>query len=324
MANIIPKKISKIFSDVRDFTSDDSVTTILTSEANKLWRAKILLDRVTKPGEKDNPDKVFPNTNPTPYRKVGSEKQQYNPVVSSKSTLLNKNFKSRPQIHFHPDRGDMIPENLTGESHKHQLSKSKPTISIYNFFTYPIQSIELQTIPKDLEVSSEGTWAVINSSGRNLPMYHYTGSETTLQFNISWYANDPKNPQDVLAKCRLLERWSKADGYEKAPPLLQIDWGTGGIFGNFNTETGENMKGPRYYWILQSASYKLSGWQTDARILDPNSNQLIPKPGYTRRGLKPCLATQELIFKRVSARSITYSDIISDDSLKGVQGIKGF
>lgn len=324
MANIIPKKVSKIFSDVRDYTSSDTVTTILTSEANKLWRAKILLDRVTKPGEKDNPDEVFPNTNATPSLKNGSEKQQYKPVVSSKSTLLNKNFKSRLHISFHPNKEDIIPANLTGESRRQQLSKSKPTISIYNFFTYPIQSIELQTIPKDLEISSEGTWAVINSSGRNLPMYHYTGSETTLQFNISWYANDPKNPQDVLAKCRLLERWSKADGYEKAPPLLQIDWGTGGIFGNFNAETGENMKGPKYYFILQSASYKLSGWQTDARILDPHSNQLIPKPGYTKRGLKPCLATQELIFKRVSARSITYSDIISDDSLRGVQGIKGF
>nr|DAE96665.1 MAG TPA: Pvc1, Pvc9, Pvc11, Pvc12, Pvc4, Photorhabdus asymbiotica, PVC, contractile.5A [Caudoviricetes sp.] len=324
MANIIPKKVSKIFSDVRDYTSSDTVTTILTSEANKLWRAKILLDRVTKPGEKDNPDEVFPNTNATPSLKKGSEKQQYKPVVSSKSTLLNKNFKSRLQISFHPNKEDIIPANLTGESRRQQLNKSKPTISIYNFFTYPIQSIELQTIPKDLEISSEGTWAVINSSGRNLPMYHYTGSETTIQFNISWYANDPKNPQDVLAKCRLLERWSKADGYEKAPPLLQIDWGTGGIFGNFNAETGENMKGPKYYFILQSASYKLSGWQTDARILDPHSNQLIPKPGYTKRGLKPCLATQELIFKRVSARSITYSDIISDDSLRGVQGIKGF
>lgn len=324
MANIIPKKVSKIFSDVRDYTSSDTVTTILTSEANKLWRAKILLDRVTKPGEKDNPDEVFPNTNATPSLKKGSEKQQYKPVVSSKSTLLNKKFKTRLQISFHPNKEDIIPANLTGESRRQQLSKSKPIISIYNFFTYPIQSIELQTIPKDLEVSSEGTWAVINSSGRNLPMYHYTGSETTIQFNISWYANDPKNPQDVLAKCRLLERWSKADGYEKAPPLLQIDWGTGGIFGNFNAETGENMKGPKYYFILQSASYKLSGWQTDARILDPHSNKLIPKPGYTKRGLKPCLATQELIFKRVSARSITYSDIISDDSLRGVQGIKGF
>ena len=324
MANIIPKKISKIFSEVRDFTSDDTVTTILTSEANKLWRAKILLDRVTKPGEKDNPVMDIPNTNPTPSLKNSSGKQQYKLVVSSKSTISNRDFRHDLQIKFNPDIDDIIPVNLTGESSRQQLSKSKPIISIYNFFTYPIQSIELQTIPKDLEISSEGTWAVINSSGRNLPMYHYTGSETTLQFNISWYANDPKNPQDVLAKCRLLERWSKADGYEKAPPILQIDWGTGGIFGNFNAETGENMKGPRYYWILQSASYKLSGWQTDARILDPNSNQWILKPGYTKRGLKPCLATQELIFKRVSARSITYSDIISDDSLKGVQGIKGF
>ena len=73
MANIIPNR-SKISSMVRDFTSGDTVTTILTSEANKLWRAKILLDRVTKPGEKDHPVKDIPNTDAAPSLKNGSGK----------------------------------------------------------------------------------------------------------------------------------------------------------------------------------------------------------------------------------------------------------
>ena len=322
MASIINKS-KKIFSGIDDFTSKDNVSNILTSEANKLWRAKILLDRVIRPGEKNHTDKVKPNDKPVPILKSSSKGQTYKPIESSKFTKLNKDLKSRLQIKFKPDRDDAIPNNLTGESKRQQLSKDKPHIYIYNFFEYPVQSIELQTYPKDIEVSSEGTWAVINSNGRNTPMYHYTGSETTLQFNISWYSDDPKNPQDVLAKCRLLERWSKADGYEKAPPLLQIDWGTGGLFGNFNTETGENMKGPVYYWILQSASYKLSGWQTDVKVIDPNTKELVARQDYSSRGLKPCLATQELIFKRVSARNITYSDIISNDLLKGVKGISG-
>lgn len=61
--------------------------------------------------------------------------------------------------------------------------------------------------------------------GRNTPMYHYTGSEDIVQFNVSWYCDDPDNPAEVLTKCRLLESWSKSNAYQAAPPILQIQWG---------------------------------------------------------------------------------------------------
>lgn len=39
------RKIGEALSMVNNFTSNETVSTVLTSEANKLWRAKILLDR---------------------------------------------------------------------------------------------------------------------------------------------------------------------------------------------------------------------------------------------------------------------------------------
>lgn len=61
--------------------------------------------------------------------------------------------------------------------------------------------------------------------GRNVPMYHFTGAEDIIQFNVSWYCNDPENPEEVINKCRLLEAWSKSNGYQAAPPIVKIEWG---------------------------------------------------------------------------------------------------
>ncbi len=142
------------------------------------------------------------------------------------------------------------------------------------------------------------------SMGRNNPFMMYTGGEDTISFDISWYSNDPMNREDVLTKCRLLESWSKANGYNQAPPVLRISWGTSGIFDND-------------LFILYSASYKLNNFQ------DRYSGSSIDTDEFSRSvtrtinlGLLPSIATQSLVFKKVTGKNLTHNDICSPEKLQ--------
>ena len=57
----------------------------------------------------------------------------------------------------------------------------------------PTQYITLQNRPPELDFRGETTWATIKSMGRNTPMYHFTGAEDIIQFNVSCYCNDQEN-----------------------------------------------------------------------------------------------------------------------------------
>lgn len=114
----------------------------------------------------------------------------------------------------------------------------------------------------------------------------YTGGEDTISFDVSWYSSDPNNREDILTKCRLLESWSKANGYRQSPPTLKISWGSSGIFDND-------------LFILYSASYRLNNFQDRY-----NSNFYNVKGDFINSinksinlGLLPSLATQTLVFK---------------------------
>jgi hypothetical protein len=182
----------------------------------------------------------------------------------------------------------------------------KNQIIIYNLMESPYQYIVLQNRPDKIEFKGETTWASIKSMGRNTPMYHYTGSEDTVQFNISWYCDDPDNPEEVLTKCRLLESWTKSDGYSKAPPILFIEWGNSGMFGSKDSDTTQK-------YILISATYTLMnfnyGYAKSTGSL-PSSGKALPR-----------VATQELIFNRVSETNLLTSDIISNDAINKTRGI---
>ena len=131
----------------------------------------------------------------------------------------------------------------------------------------------------------------------------YTGGEDTIQFDICWYCNDPNNRGEVVTKCRLLESWSKANGYMAAPPVLQLLWGQSNIYQDD-------------FFILESASYKLSHFQNMARRVDKNG-----QADYLNLGLYPNQATQTLVFKRVSSVNRTWENIVSIADLKKTQGI---
>lgn len=180
----------------------------------------------------------------------------------------------------------------------------KNNIIIVNDNVSPAISIVIQNRPNEISVDTQTSWVSVKSMGRNNPFMVYTGGEDTISFDISWYSNDPLNREDVLTKCKLLESWSKANGYNQSPPVLRISWGTSGIFDND-------------LFILYSASYKLNNFQ------DRYSGNSIDTDEFSRSvsktinlGLLPSIATQSLVFKRVTNKNLTHNDICSPEKLQ--------
>jgi hypothetical protein len=138
------------------------------------------------------------------------------------------------------------------------------------------EKLLFQTIPLELSYnpSESAGWTAIASSGRNNPLYHYTGSEDSLNFTISWYANE-ESREDVLRNCKWLEALSKNDGYLKKPHRIKL------MFGKvFNNTT----------WIVEKAQYKMSMFQRD-------------------KGMLPALAIQEVTLKRLANTNLTTTEI---------------
>lgn len=188
--------------------------------------------------------------------------------------------------------------------HRSDIVLPNNLISIINFHTSPYTILYIQNRPTEVQVNPGATWVSIKSMGRNNPFYMYTGGEDTISFDVSWYTSDPNHPEEVLAKCRLLESWTRANGYISAPPTLSILWGNSGIFNN-------------YEFILESCPYRLTNFQNGSRsAIGPvkDSNGIIDKMLY------PACATQTLTFKKVIRDNSSHQDII-DLNLSGIRGI---
>lgn len=278
MANWVSQELGKINKEMLDLTEDGS--SVLTSPVNKLWRAAILLHRAThKPHQEiDKVDPAKGKDNNVTYKEKNREK-----AIDKRSGMSIK---------------------VDLEPHENFIKKSKldspNNIILYNLTSKPYEYIVIQNRPNSIEYKGETTWATIKSMGRNTPMYHYTGAEDTVQFNISWFCNDKNNPDEVVNKCRFLEAWTKSDGYRAAPPIINIQWGNSGIF--------DNQK-----FILISATYTLSNFN------DRVKNREIREA--TDGKLLPSTATQELIFKRVSENNITYNDILPISKMQRTRGL---
>lgn len=291
-----------IIKDIHNMTLDSAG--VLTGPLNKLWRARILLNRAISTLPKDQPDKGK-RYNPNG---VSGEYQ-----VTSKNPILNQQLKERWRLELQyprvsetggkdPAEGNTTKSNQENFSVDSQVIRQNEVI-IYNMTSPNPQFIILQNRPNEVDFRGETTWATIKSMGRNTPMYHYTGSEDIIQFNVSWFSNDPSNQDDVVNKCRLLESWSKSNGYVTSPPILKIQWGNSNLF--------ENQS-----YFLSSATYTLKNFRNAYRTRIPGKKSSI----YNGR-LLPMVATQELIFKRVSGRNLSTMDFINVESVKKTKGI---
>lgn len=309
-----------VMQPINDFTSLDQVTDITTSELNKLWRAKILLDRATRPAKTGGKASI------TPEAKLHKNNIRADRGVNPKTGITESSIRvdvnkaareveeQQKELQRKETTVSFVEDNTPLEERKIKYDKrnneslTKKRIQIYNISSDPITYLELQTYPEKVSFQGESTWAVINSMGRNTPMYHFTGAESIIQLNISWYCDDPANPADVIAKCKLLEAWSKGNGYISAPPILKLNWGDSELFKD-------------ELFILTAATYELSNWRGSVKQYDRKTNELVLPKGYVDTNLLPAMATQELIFRRVSATNLTHGDIISQELLNKTKGI---
>lgn len=309
-----------VMQPINDFTSLDQVTDITTSELNKLWRAKILLDRALRPAKTGGKASITPEAklhknNIRPDRgvnpKTGITESSIRVDVNKAAREVEEQQKELQRkettVSFVEDNTPLEERKIKYDK-RYNESLTKKRIQIYNISSDPITYLELQTYPEKVSFQGESTWAVINSMGRNTPMYHFTGAESIIQLNISWYCDDPANPADVIAKCKLLEAWSKGNGYISAPPILKLNWGDSELFKD-------------ELFILTAATYELSNWRGSVKQYDRKTKELVLPNGYVDTNLLPAMATQELIFRRVSATNLTHGDIISQELLNKTKGI---
>lgn len=222
-----------------------------------------------------------------------------NPLVNTQ--LKTKNSKSNPEILSLPlNQG-------TRELYRKSIIP-KNNIIIINDNVSPPVSIVIQNRPNEVTIDTQTNWVSVKSMGRNNPFMIYTGGEDTISFDISWYSSDPNNREDILTKCRLLESWSKANGYRQSPPILRISWGSSGIFDND-------------LFILYSASYKLNNFQDrySGNILNTENSFSRDINKSIDLGLLPSIATQSLVFKKVTSKNLTHADICSPEKLQKVK-----
>lgn len=297
-----------------EILEDTSLEGLSLMNYTKLWRAKLLMKSspMAKTNYSPRPGQPQPTNvqnehytySLSPAEKLSQEAEKISTRRDeSKASSWEEIRKSSS------DSFDFVArkEKANQDSLKRASSMRKNEIIIVNDNVSPYISLVLQNRPNELRITPQGTWVNIASAGRNNPFMMYTGGEDTVSFDISWYASDPKHREEVITKCKLLESWTKADGYLASPPVLQIIWGGSDIF-----------RGQRF--ILESATYVLSHFQDKTRRV--NSTLDNPYGPITDLKLYPNCATQTLTFKKVTAGNTSHSDIIPLEALTGINGIR--
>lgn len=137
-----------------------------------------------------------------------------------------------------------------------------------------LQKVFLQGLPFQVEVGGDSTISSIASPNRNLPFYNFGGSEDTIKFNISWFA-ETEELQDVLLKCKWLHSLTKKDSFS-------------GKFHHVKLFFGELFKESTF--IITAAPYSIALFTRDKSML-------------------PRLATQELTLKRISDTNPSHADM---------------
>lgn len=307
MASLIGKPVGKVAQEITELEQGR----IFQSPLNKVWRALILINRATSPMAKAEPNKlgkVYDAQNAHVARKgsyslAQTQSEWYQNIIDAETAGINpdKVLKAKSVDYT-------IANKFTSELIKND-------IVIANLNVSPAISLVIQNRPDRLRVEPAATWAAVKSMGRNNPFYFYTGGEDTITFDISWYSVDSNHRDDVVNKCRLLESWSRADGYSASPPTLRIQWGNSGLFEDD-------------LFILAAAPYELTHFQNASRMMkrydnDPDTGQRMTDTVSRPYNLKllPNCATQTLTFKRVTKNNRTWEEIIPASKLQYTPGV---
>lgn len=279
-----------------------SLTTGLIT-TSKLWRLRLLMDQHP---EMEKVDKKLLLNDSLNYHTTKT--------LSTLETISpeSEKIQARRDIHSTKTLEEIYSRKVNSNKEEIQrridalekLQKEpKNQILIYKYDD-PTTAVILQNRPVEVKVDPKTSWNPVQVPGRNNPIFIYTGCDDTITIDISWYANDKENPFDILNKCRMLESWSKADGYVSSPPILGINWG--------GDESNENQLFSDYQFILESAGYTLGNFRDKYRGENYQSDGQI-KDGK----LLPMIITQTLVFHRISQENLTAADIANQRDLNG-------
>ncbi len=148
--------------------------------------------------------------------------------------------------------------------------------------------LDLDSIPKSIEVEPTADIHNLKIIGRNTGVYHYGGSEDTITLELSWYSQS-SDRLTVYQKCQLVEALTKSDG-DLPPPVITFIWGT-----RDNLSLLRNS-----FFIVEKASYTLKDFHSGFVGRDgPKSHPHI----------RAAHATQTLILKRVSFQQLKHSNL---------------
>lgn len=310
---------------------------LLTSPANKAWRAVVATRRLG-----GNSKFSAKTTGQDRYNKQADADNQHIVITGLEkkdrkvNSALSKAQKDSKWIKLQSKKMDMADSGTEPNPRESKVASESISIQnrvyIINWFANPVIYLELQHRPPEIEVKPTSNWVSVRSMGRNNPFYMYTSGDDSVTFEIVWFM-DREDRKDVITKCRLLESWSKANGYLQSPPTLSIKWGESDLFQNDT-------------FILESAPYVLKNFQSGRRPTpsfkmgkslasaesnivslnsDPNGADLVvpniyrdasfedalkDRSQYIDYKLYPGYAVQQLTFKRVTAYNRTYPEIV--------------
>lgn len=325
--------IGEALNGYQEVINTPVVTNLTSGDLNKLWRAGMLLHRLTHLQYGTTGFPIDTKTDPATLKVRPSLRilgkvtglDAFGVTGVSGNMARVKQFKrsddlkvSNAKLNSRNDLERLELQEKLINLKREILSGDGNTIStrndviIYNI-SFPTgdneyEYIVLQNRPNEISFQGETSWASIKSMGRNVPIYQYTGAEDIIQFNTSWYCTSEESYDEVVNKCRFLERWTKGNGYLSSPPFLQLQWGSNpdkDIFAG-------------HFYILTSATYKLRDFSDCVRSLNGGNNRGDSKWKVLNHNLTPMAATQELVFKRVSGSNLTYHDFLPSSKLKGL------
>lgn len=294
------------------------------------WRNKIIRDRfiknALKPKAEPNLSDLF-EPNLVPHLQLGyptsgvynSGIMTISPIANelireaqkkAKDSILNESIYTPLVMNGKPKSFSSTVDITKVMDNINTRKKTQLKLYILNATSSPYQYVELQNRPSFIRANPESQWATIKSMGRNVPMYHFTGAEDTIEMTLSWYLNSKEHPDDVLNKVRLLESWSKANGYVSSPPILQLVFGYDGPFQN-------------HYYILFSTNYEMRNFM----VPQYNSDGSRKEAKFSGNNIDyhtqyyPSVINQTLVFKRVSDTNPTWEDIIPSKKLQYTSGV---
>lgn len=141
------------------------------------------------------------------------------------------------------NRDDII--EMVQQQANEVVMNSQRRLSLLVFNNYPSNEYEVLTmpyVPAEISWNPTNNFAEIAAFSRNVPDYQYLGSSQEFSFDIDWYSNEG-NYEEIVKMAKLVDSYSRSDGYGKNPPLVKLS-GLHGYDG--------------YFFHIKSAPYRIT------------------------------------------------------------------